>query len=105
VAGLDAFTQVAADHQSSSTSDLNAVNDQLLGDVPGFTSADFSTGVSRDKWSLEFFVENFTDTRGQMSRNTFCAISICANPATGTSNTRTLPNKPRFVGLKFSNKF
>ena len=71
----------------------------LLGDVPGFTSGDISTGVSKDKWSLEFFIENFTDTRGQLSRNTFCAIEVCSG------STRTLPSKPRFVGLKFSNKF
>jgi len=103
IGSLDAFTQVAADHQSSSSSDISTYNDQLLGDVPGFTSGDFSTGVSRDKWSVEFFVENFTDTRGQLSRNTFCAITICASPT--ASNTRTLPSRPRFVGLKFSNKF
>ena len=99
IAGLDAFTQLAGNHQSSSTSNLDQTKDALLGDVPGFTSGDFSTGVSKDKWSLEFFIENFTDTRGQLSRNTFCAIEVCAN------STRTLPSKPRFVGLKFSNKF
>ena len=103
VGSLDAFTQLAADHQSSSSSDISTYNDQLLGDVPGFTSGDFSTGVSKDRWSLEFFVENFTDTRGQLSRNTFCAITICASLT--ASNTRTLPSRPRFVGLKFSNKF
>jgi outer membrane receptor protein involved in Fe transport len=99
IAGLDAFTQLAANHQSSSTSNLDATKDVLLGDVPGFTSGDFSTGVSKDKWSLEFFIENFTDTRGQLSRNTFCAIEVCSG------STRTLPSRPRFVGLKFSNKF
>ena len=99
VGKLDGFAQLAANHQSSSTSNLDATKDALLGDVPGFTSADFSTGVSKDKWSLEFFIENITDTRGQLSRNTFCAIEVCSG------STRTLPSKPRFVGLKFSNKF
>jgi len=99
IAGMDAFTQLAANHQSSSTSNLDQTKDALLGDVPGFTSGDFSTGISKDKWELEFFIENFTDTRGQLSRNTFCAIEVCSG------STRTLPSKPRFVGLKFSNKF
>lgn len=99
VGKLDAFAQLAANHQSSSTSNLDATKDFLLGDVPGFTTADFSTGVSKDKWSLEFFIQNFTDTRGQLSRNTFCAIEVCSG------STRTLPSRPRFLGLKFSNKF
>jgi outer membrane receptor protein involved in Fe transport len=96
---LDSFAQVAADHQSSSTSNLSPIKDALLGDPPPFTSVDFSTGVSHDKWSLEFFMQNIFDERGQLSRNTFCAIEVCS------ASTRTLPIKPRFVGLKFSNKF
>lgn len=96
---FNSFLQLAIEHQSSSTSNLDPAKDVLLGDPPQFTSADFSTGISRDKWSLEFFIENFTDERGQLSRNTFCAIEVCAG------STRTLPIKPRFIGLKFSNKF
>lgn len=99
VAGLDGFSQVAADHQSSSTSDLGALNDALLLDTAAFTTVDFSTGVSHNRWDLEFFIQNIGDSRGQLSRNTFCAITICS------SSTRTLPSKPRFIGLKFSNKF
>jgi len=96
---LDSFAQVAADHQSSSTSNLDPVKDALLGDTPPFTSVDFSTGVSHGKWSVEFFIENLFDERGQLSRNTFCAIEVCS------ASTRALPIKPRFVGLKFANKF
>eukprot|EP01037_Dinobryon_pediforme_P012963 gene12963-13064_t len=99
VGKLDAFAQVSANHQSSSTSNLDADKNLKLGGVSGFTSADFSTGVSKDKWSLEFFIENFTDTRGQLSRNTFCAIEVCSG------STRTFVSRPRFAGLKFSNKF
>jgi outer membrane receptor protein involved in Fe transport len=96
---LDSFAQLALDHQSSSTSNLSPIKDALLGDAPPFTSFDFSTGVSHDRWSLELFVENLFDERGQLSRNTFCAIEVCS------ASTRALPIKPRFVGLKFANKF
>ena len=99
VAGLESFGQFALEHQSSSTSNLDQTKDALLGDTPSFTTVDFSTGFSKDKWSVELFVQNIFDTRGQLSRNTFCAIEVCAN------STRTLPSRPRFIGLKFSNKF
>jgi iron complex outermembrane receptor protein len=99
VGSLNSFAQVAADHQSSSTSNLSPTKDSLLGDPAAFTSIDFSAGASHDKWSVELFVENLFDERGELSRNTFCAITICS------ASTRALPIKPRFVGLKFSNKF
>jgi iron complex outermembrane recepter protein len=96
---LNDFVQIAADHQSSSTSNLDAYQNSLLGDPPPFTSVDFSTGVGKDRWNVEFFIENLFDKRGQLSRNSFCAIQVCSDSA------RTMPIKPRFVGLKFSNKF
>ncbi|WP_428334735.1 hypothetical protein [Novosphingobium sp.] len=99
VGALDSFAQVAADHQSSSTSNLSPIKDALLGDPAPFTSIDLSAGFAHDKSSVEAFVENLFDERGQLSRNTFCAIEICAGSA------RALTIKPRFLGLKFSNKF
>lgn len=96
---LDSFAQLAANHQSTSTSNLSPIKDVLLGDPAPFTSVDFSAGVGHNQWRAEFFVENLFDERGQLSRNTFCAITICS------ASTRYLPIKPRFVGLKFSNKF
>ena len=101
----DTFGQLAADHQSSSTSNLSPYKDSLLGDPAAFTSIDFSTGISRDKWNVEFFVENLFDKRGELSRNTFCAIQVCGNADPALNTTRALPIKPRFIGLKFSNKF
>jgi outer membrane receptor protein involved in Fe transport len=96
---LDGFAQLAANHQSASTSNLSPIKDALLGDPPPFTSVDFAAGVGHDPWRVEFFVENLFDERGQLSRNTFCAITICS------ASTRYLPIKPRFLGVKFSNKF
>ncbi|EGD59290.1 TonB-dependent receptor [Novosphingobium nitrogenifigens DSM 19370] len=96
---LGSFLQFAANHQSSSTSNLDTLKDTLLGDVPGFTSVDFSTGISKDKWSVQFYIDNIADKRGQLSRNTFCAIEVCSD------STRTYTIKPRIFGLKFSNRF
>ncbi len=96
---FNSFAQIAANHQSSSTSNLSPIKDALLGAPGPFDSLDVATGVSKGKWSLELFVQNLFDERGQLSRNTFCAITICS------ASTRYLPIKPRFIGLKFANKF
>lgn len=102
---LNSFAQLAADHQSSSTSNLSPVKDALLGDPAPFTSVDLSAGVSHDKWGVELFIDNVFDERGQLSRNTFCAITVCGNPDPAKNTTRYLPIRPRFLGIKFSNKF
>jgi outer membrane receptor protein involved in Fe transport len=94
VSGLDTFVQGTAFYQSSSTSDVIALNDQLLGDTRGFASFDFSTGVKLEKWTIEAFIQNAFDERGILSKNTFCSIQLCAN------SSRSLPIKPQFFGVK-----
>jgi iron complex outermembrane recepter protein len=93
------YTQASMLHQSSSTSDLSVSNDQLLGDTPGFYSFDFAQGIKRDTWSVELFIQNAFDNRGELSKNTFCSIQYCSG------SSRTYPIKPQFFGLKFSNHF
>jgi outer membrane receptor protein involved in Fe transport len=99
LANLDTFLQGTLFHQSSSTSDLDATNDALLGDTKGFSSVDFSTGFKKDNWTVEAFIQNAFDTRGILSKNTFCSIQYCA------SSSRSFPIKPQFFGLKFGQRF
>ncbi|WP_408590781.1 TonB-dependent receptor [Novosphingobium sp.] len=96
---LDSFVQAAANHQSSSTSNLDTFKNSLLGDTPGFSSFDFSAGVSKANWNAEIFLQNAFDKRGQLSKNTFCAIEVCSG------SSRTLPIKPQFFGIRFGQKF
>jgi iron complex outermembrane receptor protein len=99
VSGLEAFVQSTLFYQSSSTSDVLALNDALLGDTAGFASADFSTGIKKDKWTLEAFIQNAFDKRGILSKNTFCSIQLCAN------SSRSYPIKPQFFGIKLGYKY
>jgi outer membrane receptor protein involved in Fe transport len=104
-----AYLQGAALYQSSATQDLNVVDNNLLVcpsvtstkacTTPGFISFDFSAGVKKANWSIDLFIQNAFDKRGELTRNTFCSITFCA----GSSRTFTI--KPQFFGIRFGQQF
>jgi iron complex outermembrane receptor protein len=96
---IDGFVQGTVLHQTKATSYLAPFENSLLGDTPQFTTADFSLGGKRDNSTLEFFIQNAFDARGQLSHNAFCAITICSGSA------RIYPIKPQFFGVKFGQNF
>ncbi len=97
--GYNAYAQAAVLYQTGATQDLNTYNDALLGDTPGFVSADFSVGIKQDNWTADLFITNAFDTRGQLTKNTFCSITFCSN------SSRTFPIKPQFFGIRFGRHF
>ena len=94
-----AFLQGQILHQSGSTSDLDVSNDALLGDTEGFTTFNFSAGTTIRGVSIEAFIENAFDSRGILSKNTFCSIQYCSG------SSRSYPTKPQFFGLKAAFKY
>jgi outer membrane receptor protein involved in Fe transport len=106
-----AYFQGAALYQTSATQDLNVSDNNLLvcGDIvpspstacttSGFLSFDFSAGIKKDNWSVDLFIQNAFDKRGELTRNTFCSISFCSG------SSRTFPIKPQFFGIKFGQRF
>ncbi|KUR70932.1 TonB-dependent receptor [Novosphingobium fuchskuhlense] len=96
---LKGYLQGAALYQTSATQDLNEFNNKLLGNTPGFVSFDFGAGVRKDNWTADIFIQNAFDRRGQLTRNTFCAIQVCAG------SSRTFPIRPQFFGLKLGYRY
>jgi len=94
-----AYIQGAALYQTGATQDLNVYDDELLGDTPGFVSFDFSAGIKKDNWTIDLFIQNAFDKRGQLTKNTFCSITFCSG------SSRTFAIKPQFFGIKFGQKF
>jgi outer membrane receptor protein involved in Fe transport len=99
VAGRETFLQGTMFYQTSSTSDVIALNDYLLGDTKGFATFDFSTGVKLEKWTVQAFIQNAFDERGILSKNTFCSIQLCSG------SSRSFPIKPQYFGLKVGVKY
>jgi iron complex outermembrane receptor protein len=85
--------------QGPSNSALFTADEANLGPTNAFTTFDLSAGFGKDNWTFQIFAQNLFDSRGVLSINTDCAISICgAYPLDYLS-------KPRFIGAKLSAKF
>lgn len=97
--GYTAFVQGAALYQTNATQDLNVFNNDLLGNTSGFVTFDFSGGVKKDNWTVNVFLQNAFDRRGQITRNTFCSITFCSG------SSRVFPVKPQFFGIRFGQKY
>ena len=98
---FDSYVQGVAYHQTSTRNDLQDPIAALMGDSPGFTTFDFSTGFGKNGWMLEAFVQNAFDERGDVSKYAQCSdfLGYC------DSHPRVFPIKPQFFGIKFGQKF
>ena len=96
---VNAHAQAAVLHQSGTRSFLGLSDDQAVGDSPAFTTLDFAVGGSKGNASIELFIQNAFDTRGQLTHNIFTA------PSTSGQYYRIYPIKPQYFGIKFGQKF
>jgi len=99
LAGTDAYVQGTALHQSSTRTFLTDAEYGLVGATPAFTTADFAFGTAWGKRTLQFYIQNAFDERGQLSRNTACAPAFCG------AYYRVYPIKPQQFGVKFAQRF
>lgn len=99
VGGYGSFVQGSIVHQSSSSPDLRVAYNNEIGDLPHFTTFDFSAGTGMNNWKLEAYVQNAFDKRGELGRVAQCATSYCAE------NARVYPIRPMSFGIKFGQKF
>jgi hypothetical protein len=96
--GYAPFAQIDAVHQSRSIASTNQLALDLQGnstayDLPPFTTYDGALGVAKDRWLVQVYGENLTDTRAQLYANYtqwYKAITV---------------SRPRTIGLRFSYKF
>ncbi len=102
------FWQVTAGYQSKASTDirtaaietgtLNIVNPAaLLGDLKAFTTVDFATGAEWKNWTVELFIHNLTDERGQLARYQECGSCFIRN--------YVVSDRPRTIGIRFGSKF
>jgi outer membrane receptor protein involved in Fe transport len=99
ISSYTAYVQGAALYQTNATQNLNVDDNALLGNTPGFVSFDFSAGIKKKNWTLDLFLNNAFDKRGELTRNTFCSIQLCAN------SSRTFFIRPQFFGVRFGQRF
>jgi outer membrane receptor protein involved in Fe transport len=104
--GWDAHVQGSVVFQTLAYADLETENNALLGPMPGYASADFSFGAEKNRLSLELFLKNAFDSRGEVNRFTPCTISVCAAAYPGVPPAvYAVPIPPLTVGLKVAQRF
>ena len=98
--GWEGNVQASAVYVGPRWADLRIVARDVLGQMPSYTVANFTTGVERNGMTVDLFVNNAFDSRGVLSRYAECDISKCGQIAI-----YDLPVQPRTIGLKFVQKF
>jgi len=99
LAGFDSWVQGSVIYSDERRTDLRDAENAILGNMPSYTTADFSFGVARDSWRLELYVQNAFDEEAQIGRYAQCLESVCG------SQLYVTPQRPRFLALKFSQEF
>ena len=106
LADWDGHVQGAVAYQSRNEVGLRTDDIGFLGRMPSYTSVDFSFGANKDGLSLELFVKNFLDERGQINRYTPCTVSVCAAVVPGAASAvYVVPIQPRLIGIRFGKTF
>ncbi len=91
------YGQLNAAYQSSASSDIRVGPAASLGRLPAFATVNFALGADWDAFSIEAFVSNVFDERGQISR--FQQCGQC------TLRQYIVPINPRTIGLRAGAKF
>jgi iron complex outermembrane receptor protein len=99
IGDFDAHLQGSLVHQSGTYPDLRLAERELLGESKAYTTFDFTTGVARDSWTLELYIQNLTDERAQLGRFAACTPGTCG------PETYRLYEQPRTIGITLGQKF
>lgn len=104
-----AHVQSAFVYQSGQRLDLRDRQNRLLGgDLSAYGTAEFAAGVEHGNYSLELFVNNAFDKRGEAIRYTQCPVTVCGAPIVrpGVGGLiYSTPILPRLIGIQFGQKF
>lgn len=105
----EAFFQAAMVHVGQRRSDLRTVENGLVGNLPAYTTMDVSAGISQNSWSVDVYINNLFDERGQLFKYTECAKSICAAHGVvaqyPNGQVYTVNTQPRTIGIRFKQEF
>jgi iron complex outermembrane recepter protein len=97
------FIQAGLIHESSRSSDLRTIQNNIKGIFAPYAMVDLSAGIHRGRWKAEIFSTNLFDKRAYSSASTQCQETVCGDPAhiipNGPMIYRT-PMQPREIGLK-----
>ncbi|HET9693711.1 MAG TPA: TonB-dependent receptor, partial [Steroidobacteraceae bacterium] len=99
LADFGAYAQGAVVHTGDSYADLTRSDRDYTGVQEAYTVLDLAFGIKRESWALDLYLNNAFDERGRAGTGVSCAYFVCG------PNPYYYPNRPRTIGLKFSQEF
>lgn len=97
--GWDGHFQGTYSYEGERSSDLNVADNEIRGNVPSNSFIDLSAGLRKDNYSFELFIKNATNEDAPLYLTSQCATGTCGVQNYG------VPNRPRTIGLRFSQEF
>jgi iron complex outermembrane recepter protein len=97
----NSFVQGSVVYQSRTTYSLENTR-SFAGETPAFGTFNLSAGIGLKSWTLEAYIDNVFDKRGQLSKNSECNDVLnhyCLK------NAHVYPVAPMQFGLKFGQRF
>jgi hypothetical protein len=95
----DAYSQAAAVYSASRASQLEIADNDIYGDIPSSTFLDLAFGIENEKYTVELFLSNATDEDAPLNVSSECTPGVCGVQTYGVQN------RPRTVGIRFSQDF
>ena len=100
VGTYNAHVQGAVAYVDKRWPDLRTVQRDILGQEDAYTIANFAAGIDNKSFSVELYVNNAFDEKGQADRWAQCDATVC-----GIEGTYITPVPTRTYGLKFGQRF
>jgi iron complex outermembrane receptor protein len=102
---LPGFFQAAVSYTGERWNDLDVTNVPARQKMEAYTLVNVSTGIEKDNWALSLFINNLFDERAEIDIEDpgYGGISNLQRPP-GHKWT-TITNRPRFFGVRFSQRF
>ena len=103
-----ANVQANVSYEGDRTRDIRTAVQDIYGKLDAYWLVDLSGGVEKGPWSLDLFVKNLFDARGQIAKNIQCNELVCGDPFGLTAigpKVYTVVTRPRTVGLRVGRKF
>jgi outer membrane receptor protein involved in Fe transport len=107
-ADTKAHVQAAVSYEGDRRADLRDIENDIIGKLDAFTLVDTSAGVEYGPWSLDLYVKNLFNVRGQITKGIQCLETVCGDPDGVTAigpKIYTTITRPRLIGLRIGRKF
>jgi outer membrane receptor protein involved in Fe transport len=105
---MKAHVQGVVTYEGKRRRDLRPDINEIYGKLASYTEVDLGAGVETGPWSVDLYVKNLFDVRGQLSKGIQCREEICGDPFDTTAfggKIYTVVSRPRTIGLRVGRKF